>query len=515
MTDTPASIEGIPKNVYKKRWVILSTLCFALLGVMLANSSINIAMPLLAVDLGIDQLTMTWIVNIYTLLFASLLFLSGAIGDRYGRKRALQIGSAIFAISAAYAGFFAQTGTELIIARAIMGLGGALVMPTTLSIVDNVFPKNQRARAIAIWSGISGVGMMLGNVASGLLLEHFTWHSVFFLSAIIAGLGFVINHIVVPESRDKKEHAVDWTGGLLSALGIFGIVYGITEAPSVGLNDTAVLTGLLGGGVALATFIWWELRTKSPLLDMRLFKNKAFAVSSLTLTLIFLAMMGVLFSLSQVQQLILGMSPFEASISMVPMIIPMLVIAPFVPSIVKKFGARLTVTAGLVVISFAFFTMSLWDTNMTYVNMISGMMIMMGGIALAMTPGTNILMASVPKDRAGMGSAMNDTTRELGGALGIATLGATLSAVYTANVADISQSFGEPLRSAIEGSLATALNALHHIGEKGAHLIEPTKVAWMDALSTAALLSACIVFAAAIVAFIALPRHTKANSDTI
>lgn len=225
--------------------------------------------------------------------------------------------------------------------------------------------------------------------------------------------------------------------------------------------------------------------------------------------------MGVMFSLSQVQQLILNMSPFEASIAMVPMIIPMVIIAPLVPGIVRKIGARHTVTLGLAIIAAAFFTMSLWDTNMTYVNMITSMILMMGGIALAMTPGTNILMASVPKDRAGMGSAMNDTTRELGGALGIATLGATLSAVYTSNVATISESFTGPVRSAIEGSLATALNAIADMGPAAVHLIEATKIAWMDALSTAAMISAVIVFLAAILAYVGLPRHTKSDSDTI
>ena len=217
-------LDGIRPEIYRRRWPILFTLCFALLGVMLANSSMSIALPQMSVDLGLTQLSMTWLVNIYALLFASLLFLAGAIGDRYGRKLALQVGSAIFAGSALYAAVFAQTGAELIAARAMMGIGSAFIMPTTLSIVNNAFPRGQRARAIAIWSAVSGLGMMLGSVVSGILLEFFTWHALFYLSVGIAGFGLLLNHFIVIETHDKDEHSIDWLGGVLVALGIFGIV---------------------------------------------------------------------------------------------------------------------------------------------------------------------------------------------------------------------------------------------------------------------------------------------------
>lgn len=508
-------LEGIEPAVYKKRWATLAALCFALLGVMLANSSINIALPLLSVDLGLSQLTMTWIVHVYALVFASLLFIAGAFGDRYGRKLALQVGSAIFTAGALYAGFFAQSGIELIAARAVMGLAGALVMPTTLSIIDNVFPRKERPRAIAIWSAISGVGMMLGSIASGVLLEHFTWHALFHMSTIIAGVGLIINQFVVSESKDPESRPVDWLGGLFSALGIFGIVYGITEAPSLGLTDPAVAFSLIGGAISLAVFIWWETKVKSPLLDMKLFKNKAFSVSSLTLTLTFLAMMGVFFSMSQIQQLILGMTPLEASLTMVPMMIPMLFISPFVPLLVKKIGARATITIGLSMVSVAFLVMSQWDASMTFWNLLGGMYLMMGGVSLAMTPGTNILMNSVPKSRAGMGSAMNDTTRELGGALGVAILGAILSASYVSNIGEIANKVPTAAREAVEGSLASALNVLSMMGPQAAALVNDTKEAWMSALSTASIVASGIIAVAAVIAFVALPKHTKRDDEVI
>lgn len=513
MTNTK-DLDGIDPAIYKRRWYILGTLCFALLGVMLANSSINLALPRMSVDLGISQLTMTWIVNVYTLVFASLLFSAGAIGDKYGRKLALQTGSVILAISAFYAGFIAQSGTELIIARAIMGIGGALIMPTTLSIIDNVFPRSQRARAIAIWSGVSGVGMMFGGVVSGVVLEYSTWHSLFYLSAGIAAIAFVVNHYMLAESRDDHGHPVDWLGSVFSALGIFGIVYGITEAPSQGITNTNVLLSLLGGLASIAIFVWHELRVKSPLLDMKLFKNRAFSVSSLAITLTFLAMMGVFYSLSQLQQLILGMTPLKASISMVPMMLPMLFLAPFIPSIVKKVGARITMVAGLMLVVVAFILMSRWTIDMNYWQMFSVMLLMIAGIATTMTPATNILMASVPRNRAGMGSAMNDTTRELGGALGIATLGAIVSSAYANNIADAVSKFPESVRTAMESSLAIALNAIDKLGPNSAPLVETAKTAWMDALSESSLIAAGIVFAVALITLFTLPKHTMLNDET-
>ena len=508
-TVSKEELDGIEPAVYNRRWTILGALCFALLGVMLANSSMSIALPQMSVDLGLSQLTMTWMVNIYALLFASLLFLAGAIGDRYGRKLALQIGSAIFAVSALYAAVFAQTGAELIAARALMGIGSAFVMPTTLSIVNNVFPRKQRARAIAVWSAIAGVGMMLGSVVSGILLEYFTWHSLFYLSVSIAGIGLLINQFIVPESHDKDENGIDWLGGVLIATGIFGIVYGITEAPSLGFGDTWVALGLIGGAIATIAFVLWELRAKSPLLDMSLFKSRGFSVSWVALTLTFLAMAGVFFSISQLTQLILGFTPLESSLAMMPLMIPMLILSPLMPTIVKKFGARATMTTGLLMVAVAFVIMTTWTADMTYWHLLGVMVLIMSGISATTTPGTNILMASVPRERSGMGSAANDLTRELGAVLGVAVLGSVISSVYTNNIAETAGKFTGEVSHAIESSLAVALQVLEAAGPQAAALIHDAEVAWMGALSNAALIAAGIMFVAAAIAFVALPKQTE------
>lgn len=508
-------LEGIHPEVYKRRWWTLAALCLTLLGVMLANSSLNMALPMMATDLGLGQLEMTWVVNVYTLVFASLLFIAGAVGDRYGRKLLMQIGLAIFTLGSLYAGFLAQTGTELIIARVVMGLGGAFVMPTTLSIINNTFPTKERARAVAIWGAVAGIGMMVGSIISGILLEHFTWHSLFYFSAIIAVIGFVANHVLSRESRDEKETPVDWLGGVFSAIGIFGIVYGITEAPSEGLSDPAVLVGLIGGGIAAALFVWWQLRVKAPTLDMKLFKNRAFSVSSLVLTLTFLAMSGVFFSMSQLMQLILGFTALESSLAMIPLMLPMMALSPVIPNIVKKFGARATIGVGLLLTSLAFFLMTFWTKDMTYWHLFFTMIIMMLGISAAMTPGTNILMASVPRNRSGMGSAMNDTTRELGGALGVAILGAVLSSVYESNIKETAQKFGGDIQQGLESSLAVALNVAKQLGPAADSLVVAAKEAWMTGLSTSSLVASIIILVCALVVFAALPKHADKTSDTL
>jgi len=506
--------DGIDPTIYKRRWYILTTLCLALLGVMLANSSINLALPQLSVDLGLSQLEQTWIVNIYSLLVASLLFLAGACGDRYGRKLALQIGSLAFVASAFYAGFLAHSALELIISPGIMGLGSALVMPTTLSIINNIFPTKERVRAIAIWSAITGIGMMLGGVMGGILVEYINWNSIFSLSAAIAAVSFVLNQVITPESRDEKGLAVDWIGGVFAAVGIFGLVYGITEAPSKGILDGMVLAGLLIGLASLAVFVLWERRSASPLLDMNLFHNRAFSVSSLTLTIAFLAMSAIFYTMSQLQQLILGMSPLTASLLMLPIMIPFPVLAPVIPNIVEKIGNRYTIVTGLALITVSFLVISAWTIDTTYLGMLPAMIVMIAGVSLAMTPSTNILMASVAKNRSGMGSAMNDTTRELGCSLGVAVFGAILSAVYVSNIAEVAGRFTGSVKTGLETSLATALNTTSTMGPDAGTVAEAAKTAWMHAFSVAALVAAGIVFVTAIIALVALPRQKQSECDT-
>lgn len=512
---TEKELEGIDPQTYHRRWWILAAMCLTLLGVMLANTSMNMALPKMAVDLNLTQLDLTWIVNGYTLVFASLLFIAGAVGDRYGRKLVMQIGLAIFAVGSVYAGLIAQTGTELLVARIIMGIGGAFVMPTTLSIINNTFPRKERARAVAIWGAVAGIGMMFGSIVSGVLLEHFSWHSLFYFSAIVAVVGLIANHILTHESKDEKESPVDWLGGLFSAVGIFGIVYGLTEGPSKGLGDSLVLASAIVGALGIFAFVLWERRSKSPMLDMKLFKNRAFSVSSLTLTLVFLAMSGVFFSMSQLLQLILGYSALQSSLLMIPLMLPMMALGPFIPSIVKRVGARTVIVTGLTMTAVAFLVMATWNKDMTYWHLFGTMFVMMAGISAAMTPGTNILMASVPRNRSGMGSAMNDTTRELGSALGVAVLGAVLSASYENEIRETAVKFVGPIKDSLESSLAVALQVADKLGPAAIEVSNAAKDAFMSGLTHAALVASAIIFGAAIIALFGLPKTHEEGDDTI
>jgi EmrB/QacA subfamily drug resistance transporter len=506
-------IEGIPADIYKRRWRILGILCTSLLIVMLANSGLNLALPSMSKDLGLTSTELVWVVDIYSLIFASLLFTMGTLGDRFGRKGIMQIGQVIFLLAAGYAAFVAKTGVELIAARGVMGIGAAMVMPSTLSIVTNVFPKSERARAIGIWSGIAGGGIALGSIVSGFLLQYFNWQATFVLSIVIGIVSVILNRIYTPTSKDAEKPPIDIVGGILSIVGLLGLVYGIIEAPSKGLAETDIFLSLGIGIVTLIAFVFWELHTKHPMLDVRLFKDRAFGISTLSLLLVFFSLMGVFFSLSQLYQLIIGYSPLESSIRMLPVFIIMIVAAPLSPSIVKRIGVRWTVSSGLAFVSIGFLLMSGLPVAPTYIQLLLTLVVVMIGMSLTMSPTTNMLMSSVPKNKAGMGSAMNDTTRELGGALGVAVLGAVLGAAYTSKIHPFVANLPEQAQVLAEKSLAGAFAVGAQLGPNGAELIQNAKAAWMHGLSEAMVIAAIISGVSAVIAAIWLPHTHIENAD--
>lgn len=510
---TAEELDGIQPSIYNRRWQILATLCASLLLVMIGNSSLNMALPTLAEQLNLTSVQLTWVVDIYSLVFASLLFTASAVADRYGRKTFMQIGLLIFLAGTIFAGFFAASGTEIIIARGIMGIGAAFVMPTTLSILNNVFPRKQRARAIAIWSGIAGGGIALGSVASGFLIEHYSWESVFIFSAVVGIVGIIFNQLLTPNSVDEHRTPIDWLGGVLSTIGILGLVYGIIEAPSHGIFAGDVLAALIVGVLGIASFVWWQLRTEHPMLDMKLFSKPAVSVSALSVTLVFFALMGIFFSMSQLFQLVMGYGAFESSLRTLPLMMLMMLASPFVPNIVKKFGTRWTVTTGLVLVATAFVIMSQWPTIPSYAQIIASMAVMMSGMALTMTPATTMMMSAVPRNRAGMGSAMNDTTRELGGALGVAVLGSVLGTAYSSKIAESVSQLPSEVQEIAENSLAGALVVAEKLGPMGEPLVTAAKEAWMNGLSEAMLIAAGIVAVAAVVSAIWLPHEHKEGQD--
>ncbi len=513
-----ALAEGIPESTYRRRWAILATLCLGLMTAMIANMSLNLALPELAVEFSMTQLELTWVVEAFTLVFAALLFIAAAIADRYGRKRVMLVGLVIFVLASAYAPFFATTAQELIASRAIMGIGGALVMPTTLSLVNVVFPSKERPKAIAIWAAVAGVGMMVGSVLTGLLLHFFDWHSAFLLGAAFGLIALPLTARIVPQYVDEKATPVDWVGGLFVTLALAGIVYTIMEAPSHGWESlTVAIAGV--GAVSLALFVWWENRVAYPMLDLTLFKSRRFTLSVLSVTLTFFAMIGAFYSMTQIFQLVMYYDELTTAVAMIPPMLPMLILGPLVPKLVEKVGTRWSVVPGLVIIAGGFLLMTTWPTVPSYWDFFLAMSLITAGMALVMTPATNMLMASVPRNRSGMGSAMNDTTRELGASLGIALLGSLIANQYTSSIADTASALPEEVGSTVQDSLAGAVAVTDAMTEVGgetataaAQILDAAQVAFMDASQHAMLISAIIAGATAVLMLIALPKGDRSLS---
>ena len=511
-----AAAEGITEKTYRNRWKILAALCVALLTAMIANMSMNLALPELGRDLQLTQLELTWIVESFALVFAALLFVASAVADRYGRKKTMQVGLVVFSLASLYAGFIASSGTELIVSRIAMGVGAALIMPTTLSIVNVVFPTSQRAKAIAIWSAVSGIGMMFGSIVTGSLLQFFSWESAFLLTGVLAVLAVFITGFLVPENRDRNATPVDWLGGAFATVGLAGIVYTIMEAPTEGIHGLTLGT-LIVGVLGLVAFLIRSNRVSFPLLDLKLFRSVRFSVSTVSVTLTFFAMVGVFFGMSQIFQLVMGYSVFMSSIAFIPAMLPMMFVGPMVPRIVSRFGTKVTVGVGLLLITGGFTFMTTWPTVPSYWHFLAGMSVVVVGMALTMTPATNLMMAAVPKDRSGMGSATNDTTRELGAALGIAVLGAMISSHFTAGIRDAAAGLPDAAREFATSSLAGALAVADQMGSAGDGLADAARTAFMSGFESAMIVAAIIAAITAIIVFALLPndKNTGEHAELV
>jgi EmrB/QacA subfamily drug resistance transporter len=495
-----------------RRWAILAVLCTSLLLVMLGNTALNLALPKIAADLGLSSSAQQWVVDSYSLVFAGLLFTTSSLGDRFGRKGVMQAGLVMFALATGFAAFLTTSGAGLIAARAVMGLAGAMIMPSTLSILTNVFPAGERARAIAIWTAVSGGGAAIGMMISGFMLEHWSWHSVFLLNLPVAAVALIAGMVLIPTSRDPEHPRLDFLGAALSTAGIATVVYGLIEAPTRGWASAGTLGFLLGGIALVGMFVAWELRASSPMLDVRLFRRATFGISSLALTLVFFTLMGVFFSISQLFQLVMGYGTFESALRLAPMFLAMILVAPQSPRLVARFGARATIAGGLGLVATGIGILAMLPGVPGYAQVALGLSITAGGMALAMSPTTDLLMSSVPTSKAGMGAGMNDTTRELGGSLGVAVLGSVLASQYAAHISAATTALPANAAATAKASLAGALHVATAlpIGPAG-QLADAARSAWMSGLSTAMILGAVIIVAAAVIARIGLPTNLVTN----
>ena len=503
----------VPPDVYRRRWAILAVLCTSLLIVTIANTSLNVSLPIMSEQLGLSTSAQQWVIDAYSLVFAGLLFTAGSLGDRWGRKRFLQTGIAIFGLASLYATFFVDTGAELIMTRAVMGIGGALVMPATLSILVNTFPARERAKAIAIWSGVAGGGGALGLVLGGWLVENFWWGSGFLVNVPVAILALIVGIALLPESRESHAGRIDVVGALLSIVGLVMVVYGLIEGAHWGWTDPKTLAMIGGGIVVLALFGLWELRTKSPMLEVRLFRNATFTVSSIGITLVFLTMFGFFFVVAQLFQLVLGYGPFESGLRMLPIVGFMMVFTPMSANAVARVGVRRVVIPGMLMTAAGIFILSLLHADSGYLHVILGMGVMALGMSFTMTPMTTLIMGSVPPEHAGMGSAMNDTTRELGTTLGVAVLGSLLSSGFASRFNSTADALPADVRETASSSLAGARVVADQIGgSQGEAIFNAAKDAWVHGLQISMSVGAAIIVGAALLTWRFLPDSRTSNT---
>ena len=475
------------QKVHARRWWTLAVLCLSLVIVFVGNSSLNVAIPALSRDLHATTSELQWVVAVYSLVFAGLLFSTGALGDRYGRKGALQFGLGLYLVGAG-AATLSTSMWQLIACRAVMGGAGALIMPSTLSILINVFPPEERTKAIAIWASFLGAAGAIGPPISGWLLGRFWYGSIFFINVPLIAVALVAGRFLVPKSRDPEQAPLDPGGALLSIIGIASLVYGLIEAPTVGWLSATTLGAFAFAVVVLVAFVAWELRVDEPMLDLSYFRNRAFSTGSGGMMLVFLGMFGVMFLMTQYFQLVLGFSALGAAIRLLPMTPIMLVVSPLTPRLTARFGAHRVVAAGMLLIAAGFVLFSRVGLHTSYPYVLLSLVPFISGAALTMSPMTAAIMSAVPARRAGAGSAMNDATRELGAALGVAVLGSLAASKYSQGIAHVTTPLTAAARHAARSSLTGALQVAGQLPRgQGAAVATGAKVAFVQGIHVASL----------------------------
>ena len=495
-------------TVARRRWWTLAILNLSLFAIIMDNTILNVALPTLAKDLHATGSQLQWIVDSYVLVFAGLLLSAGALGDRFGRRGALSAGLVVFGAGSVFA-MTVESASMLITARAVMGVGGALIMPATLSILTNVFTEpKERAKAIAMWASVGGLAVALGPVTGGWLLEHFSWSAVFAINIPIAVVALVAGRMVVPTSRDPETPPLDVPGAILSILGLGSLVWAIISAGEKGWTGSGPLTGFAVAAVATGLFIAWERRTPYPMLDISFFKNRRFTAASLGVMLGYFAMFGALFLMSQLLQFVLGYSALDAGIRLLPFALSMSVFATVSTKLVDRFGTKLVVVGGMGIVAVGLLWAASLGHGSTYFDYLPAMVLMGTGIALTWAPTTESIMGSLPAAKAGVGSAVNDTVREVGGALGVAVLGSVLASQYTGAVASSTAELPAEAGHVAGDSLGGAVVVAQQIGgSAGATLLDAAQAAYIDGFGLALTIAAFVAFAGAAVAAIWLPAR--------
>jgi EmrB/QacA subfamily drug resistance transporter len=510
---TPSAEGAAAREVYARRWWILAVLCLSLLIVFVGNSSLNVAIPTLTRELGATTSQLQWVIAIYSLVFAGLLFSTGALGDRFGRKGALQLGLLLYLVGCLLA-TLSTAMWQLIGCRAVMGVGAAFIMPSTLSILVNVFPPEERTKAIAVWASVTGAAGAIGPVASGWLLGHFWYGSVFLINVPILIVALISGWFLVPKSRDPEQGQLDPVGAVLSIVGIVSLVYGLIQAPDEGWRSTPTLAAFAMAAVVLTLFVVWELRVDEPMLDIRYFRNPAFSTGSGGMMLAFMALYGMMFLITQYFQLILGYSALGAAVRFLPMAPIMVIVSPLTPRLTARFGANRTVACGMCGLGGGLAMLRAIGPHTPYPYVLAAFFFLVSGMALSMSPMTAAIMSAVPARRAGAGSAMNDATRELGAALGVAVMGSIAASQYAVHVDQLTSGLPAATRSAARTSLADALAATTRLpSAAGQTLRAGIERAFLDGVHLAVTVGAALALCAAAIVLRFLPRQLPTDTS--
>jgi MFS transporter, DHA2 family, multidrug resistance protein len=494
-----------------RKWWILAVLCISVLLVAIDNTIVNVALPTLSKRIGASTANLQWIVTAYSLLFAGLLLVAGHLGDRMGRKRILQIGLVLFALTS-LAAARSTSVDQLILARAGMGVAAAMIYPSTLALLSSTFTdRKQKAAAIGIWSGVSGLAVGMGPLAGGLLLEHYWWGSIFIVNIPVAAVALIAGARLVPESRDPAPGRFDSVGALLSVASIGLLVWAVIEAPVRGWTDAITILAFAGVVVLLVTFIFWESRHTNPLLEVRFFANPRFSAAAAAISMAFFGLFGFIFVITLYFQLIRGYSTLHAGLATLPFAVVMGGLSPVAILLMKRFGTKLVVTIGMLLMSAGFIVAALAPLDASYWRIIVvAMVLMAAGLALSTGPATDAILGSLPKEKVGVGSAVNDTTREVGGVLGVAVTGSVMSWYYGNRLGAAWGALGLP-HSAVEigkGSVGAGLALARTVPSAQVPAVtDALKNSFMTGMHAGSVTVAVVTFAGAIAAWLFLPRR--------
>ncbi len=499
---------------HPQRRRILGVLVLALLVTSIDHTIINVAMPRLVGDLGASSAQLQWVVASYTVVFAGLLLAAGSLGDRFGRRHALLAGLIAF-LAGSVISATAATTNVLIAGRCVMGAGGALIMPTTLSILVNVFgDPRERAKAIAAWTAASGAGIAVGPIIGGALMRNFSWSSVFWINVPLLVAALVGAAHVVPDSRDPHATRLDPVGAVLSIAAISSLVYAVIQAPERGWASTASLVNFAAGTAIGILFVAWEIRRDEPMLDVALFRNRSFTAGSVALALLFFAMAGTVFLQAQYLQFVLDYTPLAAGFALVPAAIGMLLGTGAGAHLAAMHGGRIAVAAGTLIAAGGVAVQAAFVDGGSYLPAGVGLLLFGLGAGIAMPAATEMIMATLPPARAGVGSAVNDTVREFGGALGVAVIGSVAATGYATSMQTELDRFpdvGDVDRSMITNNVGAAIDTSRQLGAQGDQIASAARGAFVDSMNHSLWIAAGLAVCAALVALTQLPRHSAAN----